>query len=227
MMAMRLKCNSLMKYKIILSIVLSVILSFVIVFRFSTKVSNAIINTAEALIKRENTMMFKKAFGSKNQLNINADDLIIVHKNAKEEIMEVDFKIKDCERIMVSIIENMDGSTNMISTEGYIIDVPIGYITNSPLLLNLGPKIPVKITTTDVALGSVSTSIREFGINNVLIEIYINIEIETNAILPLKTGTTKNTFNFLVASKIISGKVPDFYGGYISKESSEINIPIM
>lgn len=220
------KFKKKLKYKIIITIFLSVILSFIIIHRFSSLVGEAIINSTDALIKRDNALIFKKAFSQKKYIDIDAENLINLVFNSNGEIVGVDFKIIDCEKIMVAIIDDMNYGTNLISTEGYILNIPIGYITNSPLLLNLGPKIPIKIVTTDVALGSVNTSIREFGINNALIEIYINIEIETNAILPLKTGTTKDNYQILVASKIITGKVPNFYGGYFSKESSAINLPI-
>ena len=216
-----------LKYKILITILVSIVLSFLLISHFSISVSEAVINVAEALIKRENIMMFKKAYSKKFDVPIDAENLIKVEKNSKEEIILVDFNIIDCEKLMIAIIDDMNEGTNFISTEGYILEVPLGYVTNSPLLLNLGPKIPVKITTTDVAVGSVNTSIREFGINNALVEIYINIEIETNAILPLKTGTTKEKYSILVASKIINGKIPSFYGGYISKESNAINLPIM
>ena len=216
-----------LKYKIIVTILFSFCLSFTLIIHISSRLSEAIINTAKALVKRENILLFKKAFNNKNTLGLDVNDLIIVHKNSKEEIVLVDFKIDDCERIMMSIIEGMNEGVNMISTEGYILNIPIGYMTNSPLLLNLGPKIPVKITTTDIALGSVNTSIREFGINNALIEVYISIEIETNTILPLKSGNTKEVYKILVASKIITGSVPNFYGGNFSKESDTISLPIM
>ena len=214
------------KDKIIITVVFSMALSIYIILKFSSAVSEEIINTADALIKRENTLLFKKAFGNKSRAGVDIYDLITVQKNSKEEIVEVDFKISECEKMMMTIIEDMNDGTNMISTDGYILDIPLGYVTNSPLLLNLGPKIPVKITTTDVALGEVTTEIREFGINNVLIELYISIEIETNAILPLKSGATKQTYKALIASKIINGTVPSLYSGYISRESNAISLPI-
>ena len=226
MTKIRFKSSSRHKYKLLITIVISFLFSFIIISSFSHSVGEAIINTADALIKRENTLLFKNAF-NKKESNIDADSLITVQKNANGEIVQVDFKIANCEKIMMSIIDEMNGDTNKLSTDGYILEIPIGYITNSPLLLNLGPKIPVRIVTTDVAVGSVETAIKEFGINSALIELYISIEIETNAILPLKSGTTKAVYKFLVASKIINGKVPDFYGGYISRESNKINLPII
>ena len=223
----RFKKGIMLKYKIVITIAFSFLLSMSIIYSFSKSLSNAIINTADALIKRENTLIFKKAYGNKFKVEVDLDDLIKIQKNSKEEIIAVDFNIVDCEKMMIAIIEDMNDGANMISTNGYILDIPLGYMTNSPLLLNLGPKIPLKITTTDVAVGSVNTSIREFGINNALVEIYIIIELETNAILPLKSGTTKDTYKILVASKIIAGKIPSFYGGYITKDSSTFNLPII
>lgn len=219
------KNNDWIKYKLIFTVCLTFILSFFLINRFSRLISEAIINTADALIKRENALMFKKAFGNKKNLDIDVYNLLTVQKNSNNEIVAIDFNVADCEKIMIAIVDDMNYGTNMISTDGYILYIPLGYVTNSPLLLNLGPKIPLKISTTDVAMGSVSTNVKEFGINNALIEVYVNIEIETNALLPLKSGTTKEKYSILIASKIINGKVPNFYGKY-SQESSTIDIPI-
>ena len=171
-------------------------------------------------------MIFKNAFSKKEGAYVDVDNLIKVTKNSKEEIIAIDFDIKECERLMLHIVDEMNEGVNRISTDGYILFVPLGYLTNAPFLLNLGPKIPVKITTTDVVLGEVKTEIHEFGINNALVELYVNFEIETNAILPLKSGTTKQNYSALVASKIINGSVPNFYNRAIKQQTETISLPI-
>lgn len=214
------------KHKTFLSILLAITLSVFLTARIAQYIGNAIINTADAIIKRENAVTFKNAFTKKNELNIDADKLINIYKNSKDEIVEVDFNIKECERMMLSIVEEMNKNTNSISENGIILNIPLGYITNSPFLINLGPKIPVKLTTTDVVLGEVKTEVKELNINSALVELYINFEVETNAILPLKSGTTKQKYTALVASKMITGTIPEFYNGAFFKKSSTFNLPI-
>ena len=212
--------------KVMITSIITFCIVIKIVSHFSYALSEAIINTADALIKRENTMIFKQAFSNKEKYGVDLNDLIIVSKNSKDEIVMIDFNIKECERLMMSIVEEMNEPINEISNGGYLLNIPLGYMTNSPLLLNLGPKMPLKVSTTDVVLGSVETKVSEFGINNAMVELYIKFQIEYNAIVPLKSGTYREEYSALVASKIVHGSVPSFYNGGFMRESETINLPI-
>ena len=59
-----------------------------------------------------------------------------------------------------------------------------------------------------------------------MLELYLNFEIKYNATLPLEKQTKVLKFRALVASKVINGKVPDFYNGTFNKKSDTFNLPI-
>jgi len=214
------------KDKIVITTIITFLISSFITSKISFYISKNILYAAESYLETENDLIFKKAYIKKNEAGVDVENLIYVVRNSKGEIVEVDFKILECEKLLMAIMEEINKNTDEIMTYGYNLNVPLGYITNSPLLINLGPKIPVKISTTDVALGDVSTKITDFGINNAMVEVYINFSIKVNALTPLNKKTKELNYSALIASKIINGTVPNFYSGTISRTSETFNLPI-
>lgn len=215
-----------LKEKIIISLTLNVLLSTFMTYQISNKMTDKILDAADKMIKKDNNLKIKEAIAKANIPNEEGLKLIEVIKNSKEEIVEVDFNINECKKIMQSIIHYMNISTKGFNEKGYKMYIPLGYLSDSPLLLNLGPKIPINAKTTDVAMGNVKTTIKEYGINNALVEIYIEILLKVDTILPLEKREQDVTYETLVASKIITGSVPNFYNGTFTKESARINLPI-
>ena len=59
-------------------------------------------------------------------------------------------------------------------------------------LSNLGPKILVKINLIGNVVSSVETKVRNYGINSALIEIYANIEVTEEVIIPFQKERIKD-----------------------------------
>ena len=65
-------------------------------------------------------------------------------------------------------------------------------------------------------------SVEDYGINNSLIKLYVNISIEQYIEMPIDKDKNVMNYKFLIASKLVNGKVPDFYNG-ISDCSNLVN----
>lgn len=214
------------KGRIVIIILLSSILTLNLTRRISKYIAENTINAVYVLVEKENDLALKKAFLKKESLTME-DDLFKVIKNKKDEIIEVIFDIKKSEEVMNSVTKQMTNSIQKKINDSYLLYVSVGSMFDSPLLSNLGPKIPVKVDLTDVAMGSVRTKIKEYGINNALVEVYIDIEVKTAPVLLSKHKPKVKKYSFLLSSKIISGKVPDYYGGIINKESTLFDLPVI
>lgn len=215
------------KQKLIYACLFSIILCFYNTYKLTKYISKNIIYVSEKMIIAETDLAYNDIFTIDNLNNIDTNNLINIIKNKNDEITEVDFDINEGEKILTNVVDAMNKKTGRYMSEGYIMEVPIGYITSNPLFVNLGPKIPIKIMATDVVYGNVKTRITEYGINNAMVEVYLELNIKINVALPIVHETYSFSYNYLLASKIINGKVPDFYGGIIDKKSENINLPIM
>ena len=213
------------KRKIIIIVILSILLTFFLTKKISKQITKSVVNAVYTLVEKENDIALKKAFVSKKLFMANEDILKII-KNQNDEIIEASFDIQKSEEIMNNITKQMSDSIQNITDNGYILYIPVGSIFDEPILNNLGPRIPVKIDLTDIAMGSIRTEIREYGINNALVELYIDVEVKIAPVLLSKAKPKIKKYSFLASSKIISGSVPEYYGGKINKESSLFNLPV-
>ena len=73
---------------------------------------------------------------------------------------------------------------------------------------------------------NVSTKLTNYGINNALVEISINISLEEQILLPftLKTITVENSVPIVL--KIIEGNVPKYYSNGMNGNSPTVSIPL-
>lgn len=177
-------------------------------------------------VKKENTIILKNAFLHSRGKDIDVENLMRVTKNSKDEIVEVDFNIPECSKILYEITDYINEKMNDYNYLGYSIDVPLGFLTKSPFFMNVGPKIPVKIEIGDTALGNVRTEIKSFGINNALLELYVDIYIDTAIIYPFQVTNERTEYKTLIASKVITGSIPSFYNGAIYSQSEAIDLPM-
>ena len=79
------------------------------------------------------------------------------------------------------------------------------------MLSNLGPKIPVKINLDGDVITSLNTEVKDYGINNALIKISVNVKVYMNVIIPFKTEEIIIETNIPIVMRIVEGEIPSYY----------------
>lgn len=106
-----------------------------------------------------------------------------------------------------------DSADDLVERDPTVIDIPIGQATGNSVLANLGPKIPVNLEL----VGSVQTDIveerEEWGINNVIITLYVVVEADVQIIIPFTTEIKNVSSKIMIDKHLVMGDVPEFYGG--------------
>jgi sporulation protein YunB len=95
--------------------------------------------------------------------------------------------------------------------EGIVYYVPLGQATNNALLGNLGPKVPIRFTAIGDVRSDVKTSIKDFGINNAYVQVYVHLTVNVQIIIPFATKVTTISENIPVGMFIMKGNVPQYY----------------
>lgn len=214
------------KRRLLISILLTCFLSFMITNIYIENLSKNMTTYIGASVKKKNILLLKEAFAETSSTFKNVDDLILVTQNSKEEIIQVDFDMQMSSSLLSSITDYINATLNEYNYLGYRIDLPVGLLSKNPIFANIGPKIPVKVELSDVALGNVRTTVKPFGINNALVEVYLDIFIRTSVLYPFEVLEVDSEFSSLVSSKIIQGTVPNFWGGSINSKSDTIDLPL-
>jgi sporulation protein YunB len=101
--------------------------------------------------------------------------------------------------------------SNKDDEEGIVYYVPLGQATNNALLGNLGPRIPIRFTAIGDVRSDVKTSIKDFGINNAYVQVYVNLTVNVQIIIPFATKVTTISENVPVGMFIMKGNVPQYY----------------
>ena len=104
--------------------------------------------------------------------------------------------------------------------KGIIFEIPTGIMSDSIFLKNLGPKIPVKLSLIgDVSTGF-STKIEEYGINNALLKLMIDISVSTKIVMPIVSEELNIDCSIPIAVKVVQGKIPNYYiNGFTTKSN--------
>ena len=102
---------------------------------------------------------------------------------------------------------------------GLYINVPLGIAFSNPILFSIGPSIPVKILLSGQIETKILTNVRQYGINSILFEISIEINVYEKIIFPFSNRYVKVELEVPLIVELISGKVPE---NYLNSQKSDI-----
>ena len=220
------------KIKILFIIlILIILLSFTILKLITKNISPIMMEYSKSKVKRLASLVINKGVTDDVLNIINTQELFIVDKSNNEEIITITLDPLMVNRIESSATDKVESILSLlekndqellakynINSEYFVI--PSGMVFNSGLMANVGPLIPIKMKLIGNVKSEVITSLKEYGINNSLITVSVNITVELKVILPLTIDSVSITNSVPVAIKLIQGKVPNYYGSslYVDKE---------
>ena len=145
--------------------------------------------------------------------------------NSKDEISFIDYDTLKINDLLNNITSNLIDNLKEVEDSAFLNNntvyyIPFGAITNLISSNWIGPQIPIKVMTSGSVETKLETNIKEYGINNVILEIYINIDVNTNILLPYTTDNINVNYKVPVVKKVIDGKIPNVYGGLYSSSSN-------
>ena len=120
----------------------------------------------------------------------------------------------------LNIRENILTSNVNNTKDGIILEIPSGILFNNYLLSNLGPLIPLKISLTGEFESYVSTDVIEYGINNAMVSIYINIKVTEQVTMPFITKKITIENKIPIFMSLVNGTIPNYYISGFSKNSN-------
>ena len=218
---------------------------FFVLRYISNKVSPVILNYAELELRKITSVIINSAVNSSTK-NMNFEDLFIVAKDNNGEIRTIDFNPTQVNELLVLATEgiqnnlkkleegNIEGldvsnysylGSNDKLKDGVVFEIPSGLVFGNSFFNNLGPKVPVKIGLIGDIFSEISTKVTNYGINNALIEIRINLKLEEQVFLPIASDKIKIETSIPLTLKLIQGTVPSYYLTGINQNSSSFSLP--
>lgn len=210
--------------------------------KFNEKITPNLLNVAISSINKLNETILTNYRVKDIYKEVDLNETIHIIKNKNDEIITVDFNLEQVYKALAIITSYLQTNLEDIqirntilnnynedlssTLDSIILSIPIGVSSNGIYLANIGPRIPVKVSYMGFVASSIRTKIEDYGINNALVSIYIDCFITNEFIAPTIKKEINHEYNILIASKIIQGIVPEYYGGAIETKSNLLNIPI-
>lgn len=240
----KLKTHKLAKSSFIKEIIIVFLASLIWAVILFNIFANKLYNKASTLINAKIDKIVYQFFSDLitddviNKESIN--DILNITKNNQGEILAVTYDLEKSYAILTKVsnilergLSNLEnGQIDVTIYDKYIESGPRGLILYIPFFLNshnifinnLGPKIPVLINLNESLLTNIKTKVTNYGFNNALLEIYITVEIDKLIITPMKENSQKLNYDILVASLVVNGSVPEFYGDSLEAFSNALNL---
>lgn len=176
------------------------VLSLVINDTISNTTNNIDINNIIVTNNNSNTIDINTKYVNQILSNINKD----IEKNLR--LIEAG-KINNLKKYFSSLsdidYEELKG--------GVIYYISSGNISGNILTNNIGPKIPIKFAMAGHVTSKIDSNIREYGINNALLEINVNVSVNMNVNIPFVTKEVKVETSMPLIIKVVEGEIPDYY----------------
>lgn len=208
----------------IIWIILIVIILFAFLVKKYIDVKPLIINYSEMEANKLATLIINTVIIEENLDNKIENLYTLENKNINydtnklnEILTRLTLKIQNCfgaienneiDEIGYQILEKYNYNN---LKKGNILNIPLGYLTGSPFLANYGPKIPIKINLIGDVRTDIKTELKNYGLNNTLLKIYIYIEVVTQSTIPLVSNIQTTVVEYPIILKVIQGEVPDYY----------------
>lgn len=98
--------------------------------------------------------------------------------------------------------------------KGILAENSINSLRGSTILGNLGPSVPVRLFFVGQVQSNIEIETKEYGINNLLIEIYLTISVKEQIMMPLSSKIKTITLKELLGADIVRGTIPNYYSGF-------------
>ena len=226
---------------------LSLVLMVALFVYFNQRLAPALTDYAEVQTTKIASEVIAKALDTKAKIDINeiieyvpSDQSEVVTAKLNTEIInrfvaETHSLVSDYldkaeagELSALPKLENIEYDVEtMKDRDGIVFFVPLSQAIGMPMLGNLGPKIPVRFHVIGNVHTDPKTEIREFGINNALVEVTATIQVNVQIIVPFASKTAKIEQRIPIAIGLVQGQVPHIFNkGNVDPPSIEVPIPL-
>lgn len=220
-------------------IIICFFISLFVLNVFSNTVLPLFMDYTVSKMRNASTTLIKNAISSELANLKSIDEMIIVTKGSDNEIQMIDFNSVIVNRVLTSITDKLLSNLKGIETDttlfdsdiykysnGIVYDIPLGVVSNNIFLSNLGPKIPVKLNMVGDVSTNINTEIKEYGINNALVKISIDVSLNEKIVIPFISKTVNVSASVPISLKLIQGNIPIYYGDGFSRNSNILSTPI-
>ena len=172
---------------------------------FSDRVSAYIQNKGVVYTQK----YIQEAITNKVVEEIDIGSMYLITENADKKITNVLINTAQVNKILALVNESLESNITKLGEEE--IKLPISIILGETIFTKIGPDITLRILPIGKYECDVISNVSEYGINNSLFEIYINIKLNIETIIPLKRNQASVECKIPLVMQVVQGEVPRYY----------------
>lgn len=196
------------KHKPLLLVIITIFILFnSLLYFFDKSVLPAILEIAETKMIAEANKIINETALEIYSKGFNYSDLILIDKDNVGNITMVRADTVKLNYLASQLI--LESNKKLEKLEELGVKVPVGYMTNSSAIHNLGPKVTVKMEQVGNIESNYESIFESAGINQTRHKIYLNIKMKLKVIVPLNIKEIEVTSQIPVSETIIVGQTPD------------------
>ncbi len=155
-----------------------------------------------------------------SQNDITYSDISIVSRDENGNITGIEIDIEKVNLLKSSLSNEI--SRIVASRNKYDLHIPIGTLFGNEYTTGYGPKINFKMQLTETAILDFESRFEAAGINNVLHQIIIKIDVRASVLMMGCTEGFSVSTTALAAQTVISGVVPDSFTNVIEQPNNDL-----
>ena len=180
---------------------------------------------------------------SNNKLDDNK--IFSISRNNYNEIEIIDFNTKEVNNVLEEITTKIEENLKMLEQgkiknlnisstfkgknfkgihDGVLFELGDNFFGNK--VFNIETKIPLRISFIGNVYTSISTKIKNYGLNSAYLEVIVKVEVKEKIVMPTTNTECVIKDDYPIALKIIQGKIPNYYNGEFESNSTTYSLPL-
>ncbi|MGI5978708.1 MAG: sporulation protein YunB [Oscillospiraceae bacterium] len=147
------------------------------------------------------------------------DYFVNLQKDSEGNITAISANMARINTLSSEILQDVIRSTNNGELD---IEIPMGNLMGSNLLLGRGPKIPVRIIMLTSSYSDFKSELVSAGINQTKHQLILEVRVQIDVLMPWEVRSTEVVTEVIIAETVLVGKVPQAY--YTSGQS--VSLPM-
>ncbi len=201
---------------LLIIIVIPILIIRIIDNYFSPKTNEYIYNQTKILVSNTFSSLINEAI----MPYIDEQQLVQITYKEQNNVSNIILNTQLFNKILnkVYILMEKNFQTNMTNFFKDL-EIPIGSLISKTIFAGHGHIIDIPITPIGSYKADLKTKTNEIGLNSQMFEVYLEIKVDVETIIPFNPMIHTITSSFLLFSSIIQGEVPNYYYASGSDES--------
>ena len=194
--------------------------------RIANVILNDVVSLEDDFFDKEFYNIIKDEEGNISLIDFDTKITNDILKNINDKALKKLTQLEKGNSEYLELSDSLKGTRLTYLDNGIVCDIPLGVLLNNSLIVNFTTSIPIKFSFIGTVSSNMFTNVKEYGFNNALIEIGIEVTIKEQITMPHSTKNIPVTTKINLATQVIQGKVPLYYNGNFTTSSNTFSTKV-